>query len=405
MSPVAKGCTSTFIIIALATAGFIFGFRSCLSKFDERSALPPILYFTNDSSSVLFSLIKYTKVNSYSNQGGYTRKTVTNYYYIQCNDAVTGNKILDKEISSDIKNFPEKILGGEGHHAWVFINELMAFDAFTLATVADVKMIEAKNPSLKGMMPTESQYYQFDEVEKGILFKANDGSQWVLHSNTLVATPYVQPQIPGNKSLAERLATQLQDRLKNLQKPGLDFNQLKVNQDTSNRQWLGIYSSQEIEMLYKKVSLMPQPGQDVRRQLYNAAYDSVPYIGIEFDAPKLQPSTADTYYLDGGFLADKQTAKAIQLINPGGYLLIHRKIIGPEGEIIISRISKEGKILWELNTGVNKWIDYKFTGNSLFIFANDNKEIGSDECSILLLVNCRTGKINKYDYFKDAICK
>ena len=93
MSPVVKGCGSTIIIVALAVVGFIFGLRSCLSKFDERSALPPVLYFKNDSNSVLFSLIKYTKVNSYSSQGGFTRKTVTNYYFIQCNDAVTGQKI------------------------------------------------------------------------------------------------------------------------------------------------------------------------------------------------------------------------------------------------------------------------------------------------------------------------
>jgi len=405
MSPVAKGCTSTVVIIALVAVSFVFGLRSCLSKFDERSAIPPILFFKNDSVSVLLSLIKFSKANSYERTGGFTRKTVSNYYHIQCNDAVTGEKISSREITSDIKNFPEKILGAEGHHAWAFINELMAFDAFSLATVADVKMIEAKNPTLKGMLPTESQYYEFNDAEKGIVFKANDGAQWIIHSNTLIATPYVQPQNTFDKSIAERLSRQLQDRLKDLQKPGLDFNQLKVNQDTSNHHWLGIYSSEEIETLYKKISLMPQSGQDVRRQFYNAVYDSVPYRGIEFNDPKLLASTADTYYLNGGFLADKQTGKAIQLNDPNGYLLIHKKVIGADGEIIISRILNDGRTLWQLNTGVSKWIDYKFTGNSLFIFANDNKEVSSSECSVFIVVDCKSGTVNKYDYFKDAIRK
>lgn len=405
MSPVAKGCTSSIIIIALAIAGFIFAFRSCLSKYDERSAIPPVLYFKNDSISVLFSLVKYEKATSYSRSRGFTHKTVSDYYYIQCNNALTGEKINSREITSDIKNFPEVVLGGEGHHAWVFINELMAFDAFNLQTVADVKMIEAKNPSLKGMMPKERQYYEFNVEAQGIVFKANDGAQWVIHSNSLMAQPYIQPGKLESKSVAERIATQLQDRLKDLRKPGVDFNQLKVNQDTFNHHWLGLYASEEIQTLYKKISLIPQSGQDTRRQFYNARYDSVLNRGVETDTPRLQASTAGTYYLNGGFLADKLNGSAIHLYDPAGYLLIHKKTIGQEGDIIINRISKEGQSLWALNTGVKKWIDYKFTGNSLFIFANDNKEIGSDDCSIFIVVDCKTGNIKVYDYFKDQMRK
>ncbi|MEO7522540.1 MAG: PA2928 family protein, partial [Ferruginibacter sp.] len=171
MTPVAKFCTSTIVIIILAVAGFTFGLRSCLSRYDKREAIPHVLYFKNDSSSVLFSLVKYTKVTSYSNTGGFTRKTVSDYYYVQCNNAITGEKIESKKLTSGVKNFPKKILGAEGNNAWAFFNELMAFDAFSLEKIADVKMIEAKNPLLKGMMPKESQYYEFNDSAKGIVFK------------------------------------------------------------------------------------------------------------------------------------------------------------------------------------------------------------------------------------------
>jgi hypothetical protein len=62
------------------------------------------------------------------------------------------------------------------------------------------------------MLPTESEFYEFNDVEKGIVFKANDGTQWIIHSNTLVATPYIQPQNLADKSVAEGIARQLQDR-------------------------------------------------------------------------------------------------------------------------------------------------------------------------------------------------
>ncbi|MEO7522696.1 MAG: hypothetical protein ABIT58_01305, partial [Ferruginibacter sp.] len=240
---------------------------------------------------------------------------------------------------------------------------------------------------------------------KGIVFKTNDGSKWIIHSNGLTAQPYVEPQKLLNKTAAEREASRLQDRLKDLRRTGLDFNQLKVNQDTCNHQWLGLYSRGEIETINTTLSFTPQFGQDERRQFYNAAYDRSSHNPFEITKPILQVSTATKFYLNGGFLADKQTGNAIQLTDPAGYMMIHKKIIGPEGEIIIGRISSEGKTLWEINTGVKQWIDYKFTGNSLFIFGNDNKEIGSGDCSIFLVVDCRSGSVKVYDYFKDQMRK
>ncbi|MEO8770526.1 MAG: PA2928 family protein [Ferruginibacter sp.] len=403
MTPVVKGYTSLLVIIILAVAGFIFGLRSCLSRYDEREAIPQVLYFKNDTSSVLFSLVKYTKVNSYSNTGGFTRKTISEYYYVQCNNAITGEKINSRKVAADVKNFPEKILGAEGRHAWAFVNELMAFDAFSLAKVADVKMIEAKNPLLKGMMPNASQYYEFNDSAKGIVFKTNDGAKWLIHSNTLIAQPYVEPQKLNNKTQAEKLASNLQDRLKDLRKTGLAFNQLQVNQDTFNHQWLGLYSKGEIETINTMLSFTSHYGQDERRQFYNATYGLSRYERFEFDKPVLQVSTANTYYLNGGFLADKETGKAIHLSDPTGYMMIYKKVIGAEGEIFISHISQEGKTFWELNTGVKKWVDYYFAGNILFIFANDNKAIDSGNCSILLIVDCQTGSVKRYDYFKDQM--
>ena len=405
MSPVAKVIASTVVGISLFIVGLSLTLRTCLSKYDERSAIPPILYFKNDTSTILFSLIKYEKVSSYSRVRGLTHKTVSNHYFVQSNNAVTGEKIRSKEIASDIKNFPETVLGAEGHHAWIFINELMAFDAFSLETVADVKMIEAKNPSLKGMMPKESQYYKFDNITKGIIFKSNDGAQWIIHSNSLIANPYLQAKSADIETLAQRIAKQWQERLKELQQPGLDFNQIKVNQDTFNHQWLGIYSDQEIETLDRRFLSTPYSGQDARRQFYTASYSLISSNRLEIDSPKLQVSTAGNYFLNAGFLVDQQTGKAIQLEDSASYLLIYKSAIGMEGDVIVSRISKDGKIIWQLNSGEKKWLDYKFKDNRLFIFANDNKEVDSNDCTVLLIVDCRTGEVNKYDYFKDAIRK
>jgi len=407
MTPLAKGCSSVVVVTAAVIVLFIVGLRSCLSKYDERSAIPPALYFKKDTGAVILSLVKYSKVNSYSESQGFIRKTVSNIYYIQSNDALSGEKISSKEIGDDIKHFPEKILGSDGRHAWIFLNELLAFDPFTLQKVADIEIIEAKNPSLSGMMPLESQYYSFDEKKKAIIFTSNDGRQWQLDSKTFVATPFETAAVEKDEwgNIEKRLAKDLEQRIKRLQDLSPSFTNMKINQDTVNGTWWGLYAAKEIGELSKTISFSPAHNQNQRRQLYTAVYDSAVNGYVDFKDPLLLNASKTTFFLDAGFLADKQTALPVRLTNPSGYLILHRSKIGDEGATIIGRISNTGAIVWQIDLGKIKWIDYMIKDNRLIIFANDNKEVSSSECTLLQIIHLGDGKIKQYDYFKDKIRK
>src|SRR5688572_25998328 len=126
------------LTVLLAIGGIVFGFiyliRGCLSKYDELSALPRILYFKRDNQSVVVSLVKFEKATSYSRSGGFVRKSVSTSYYIQTNDAMTGIKIKDRKAKhhSDIKSYPVEIMGASKNAAWIYLGEPMAFDPFTL---------------------------------------------------------------------------------------------------------------------------------------------------------------------------------------------------------------------------------------------------------------------------------
>src|SRR5688500_13935245 len=75
---IGSGCLLTIFIVG----GFMLLMRSCLSKYDERSAHLPAILFSNDSNTVIFSIVGYDKTTSYSSGGGFTRKTVTTTYLI-----------------------------------------------------------------------------------------------------------------------------------------------------------------------------------------------------------------------------------------------------------------------------------------------------------------------------------
>src|ERR1700712_58964 len=98
MKSISKYLIGGVFTLGLIIAGFIFSIRSCLSKYDQRYALPPALYFGKGDTAILFSLVKFSETTSYSQEGGFTRKTYSTSYFIQCNRAITGEKIAAKKI-------------------------------------------------------------------------------------------------------------------------------------------------------------------------------------------------------------------------------------------------------------------------------------------------------------------
>jgi hypothetical protein len=184
------------IILAGIIIGFIYLLRSCLAKYDERSAMSgsagsmqSVLYFEKGENKIVFSIVQFQKTISYSRSGGFVRKSVSTTYYVQTNNAITGEKIETKKVkhSSDVKNYPVTTLGKAGDNAWVFIGEPIAYNPFTLEKIADKKMIEEKNAVLRGKMPEARQYYDFNAATAELIITATDGTKYTVNTSSLAA--------------------------------------------------------------------------------------------------------------------------------------------------------------------------------------------------------------------------
>ena len=181
-----KKCGLRFPLLAFSIICLI---SSC-SKYDERSALVPALYIEKDNRAIVFTIVKYGKTVSYRTDGGSTYKQLNTNYFVQSNDAVTGELIANKKImhSSKVKFHPVTTLGNGNGKAWLFMNGLMAFDPLTLDLFADKEKIESKNPALKGYLPDEERYYSYDHRLHEILITASNGISYSLSTATLLAT-------------------------------------------------------------------------------------------------------------------------------------------------------------------------------------------------------------------------
>lgn len=182
---------SVLVFVAAAVFGFVLLLRGCLSKYDERSGLSPVLYFEQPGSEVIFSIVKFEKTTSYSQKNGMTSRSVAVSYFIQTNDAVTGEKKLSKKIKKhrQVKQYPVEVMGRTKQWAWVFVGEPMAFDPFTLEKKADLETLETQNPALKGKLPAERKYYRFDRASETIYITATDGTLWKMNATGVKAEP------------------------------------------------------------------------------------------------------------------------------------------------------------------------------------------------------------------------
>lgn len=463
------------LTIGLFIAGLLFLIRGCLSKYDERSAIPVSLYFEKDGKGVIFSLVKFDKTTSYQQNGGFTSKSVNTSYFIQNNDALTAQKLSDKKIKEhrDIKYHPVEIMGAANGQAWVFMGELMAFDPFSLEKKADLTIIQEKNPSLKERLPSERRFYVFDRNDGNIHITAADGSRWNLNTSTLLASAEEDPRenngdnkevallkkqmkqnqaaqdslmeqklrkpsrmlaakeinmqqyrklmegfneersvlykvrdsLQGQLSKAEagqRSGDDIRRKIESLQgKTGSSFSQVKVNMDTANGKWYGLYTKSELEKLWDRVQNQPAYEETARRQLYITTYSPGRNGDVVFDKEQAAKANASSFFLDGGFLLNKNTGTPVRL-SSAAFLIVHKDIIGNEGKIQVSRVDTEGKIAWTFNSNLKAWADWILTDKQFFIFGTDNTKLSSGDINVLLSVNLATGKSVKYDYFTDS---
>jgi hypothetical protein len=257
------------LFIVVTTIVVMFGgvfllIRGCLSKFDERSAIPPVISFERSGKTILFAVVNHETATSYSNKGGLVQKSVSRTYYIQTNDATNASRIAEKKIrnSGDIKNWPVAILGKSSDHAWIFMDELMAFDPFTLEQFAGKKIIEEKNPQLAGKLPAEKQYYEFDAPNERVLITTTDARHWSLDTKSLVAKLVSSEETAKGKSI-----------IKSLEKTEKQINDsLEALTDRRNNTFTAAYNNQQIS--YKEYSRLNEI-YEATRDLLEHQRDSI----------------------------------------------------------------------------------------------------------------------------------
>ena len=180
----------------------------------------------------------------------------------------------------------------------------------------------------------------------------------------------------------ERSGHDLERAIINLQRGNPGYYNLKINQDTVNGYWFGLYAKNEFDKLYNS---------PVSR---NANGD----WQIETEKAALVDGNAS--FLHGGFLLDKKTALPVHLAGPYAFLIIHKQEVGQKASILVSRVTQGGKVQWTYNTKLTDWLDWQVNSRQLIITGTSNEDLSGNEANVLLSIDLVNGKAVGYDYFK-----
>jgi hypothetical protein len=327
-------------------------------------------------------------------------------------DAADAQPVWRQRIADDRGgvNMGRKILGVQGGILWLLDGKgLLGLSPRDGSQLADNATLEAANPALHGVMPTEADYYRFDP--QGLSFTAADGRDWRLTGQGSATAPngprldtdaQRAPDRPGVSTPAN---TSGGNRTWSFYTRGINV---------GDRVWLGLLADQEVEPFRKTGGRIGglDPERYPRSRMWSARIDNVKRTSFAPDPilSDVKPLPEGPEFLVAGLLQDNRCCHdtPIVLFEPDGFLVLHRDRLGAAGRLKLTRISgPAGKPVWSVDLPTTE-LQAVMPGKTSVVlmgsrdeaplFQNSNSSNRSESVDQLVSVDLATGRLGIYGF-------
>jgi len=313
-------------------------------KLSEPARLGPPGMVSHGGEPRLWLLVKQEENWRYTYQTLYHFELVG--YDTRTAQQVWGKHLLTVSYREGGYNATARILGQDGAHVWLFLyNQPVAVSSADGAVTADRARLEAANPELKGLFPSELQFYTHDG---GLVITTADARRFRINASDFKAQPYT----PASDDAFRRLSY-----MSTQWNGGYQTKDFLVRQGMLWGRWIGIHTEKEAAAVGKDEfgSRLKDPlgnsdeGALARRTLWTARIGKTRQFSEGshdrlFDVKRL-PGAAE--FLQGGFLVRAGTRQPLQLSAPDGALVLHRTRVDAEGRLVLTRIDPQVREQWK----------------------------------------------------------
>ena len=299
--------------------------------------------------------------------------TETWYHFdLDAHDPMTTGRVWKKRLRS-VKDdqgghgAQSRIFGQDGDTVWLFVNdEPVAVSNRDGSVLADRATLEQRNPALRDLIPTDLDFYAYDD---GLVFIAADARRWRVHGADFRAQPYTAPSDDYFRNV-QFMATRWNG--------GYHTPDFLARQATVDGRWLGFYSEKEAADAgndefgdhFGKPDIVWHEGAQARRTFWTACIGKTREFteGMHdrlFDVTRVAGAPE---FLEAGWLVRAGTRQPLRLQGPDGFLVMHRTRLGEDGRLAITRLDDALKPLWTTKLPFHDLRNRFEVGNRLLLY-------------------------------------
>lgn len=240
-----------------------------------------------------------------------------------------------------------RLMGQDGAVVWLLLdNEPWAVSAADGKPLADGAGLEERNPELKGLLPSESKFYGFDQ---GLVLMTADARPFVVRGPGLKAVPYVSAPVPAPPP---DLKPNGSPRIVPLR---MSIGEIPARLVELDGRRIGLYSDKEArdaaddtfgDHLRYPYSILKE-GAQARRSFWHARTVPMTRFDETYDRfTDFTPVDGAPSFLNGRFVKVHGTDDALLLAQPAGVLVWHDTRIDDRGRLAVTRLDAGLKALW-----------------------------------------------------------
>lgn len=366
----------------------------------------PVRAATPDGDRVFVLTSQWKTYRVGTIRSGGSRYYTDLYIDIWAFDAANAKPVWRQRVTRERNgvNMGRALLGVSGGKLWVLQpTGLIGLSTADGAVAADVARIEAANPALKSLLPTEDKYYKFDAG--GLTFTAADGREWRLNGADLKATPVTPPpaQPAEGVFLPARWAG------------GVGTWMFMERALFTRNGWFGLLDDAEAKGFAEQGAIGGiDPEKHPRTRMWQARVGSKEtFFGPRPTFSNFKPLPEGQEYLHAGLLTNGVTnSLPIMLFKPDSMLVLHKDRLGDEGRLQLTRVTgPNGKPAWTVTLPMTR-LEAVMPGEAGVVLQgyrpeeDPNRGLNSSNIPIdvdqIVSVDYATGKMGVYGFLVPA---